>query len=166
MEQFDILDAQGNPTGLMANKGAPLGNGQYYLGVHVYVQNATSGEFLLQRRALDKKFLPGGWDIVCEHTIAGETSLESAVRGVHEELGLSISNTDFRLAGRLFWHEDNHIVDIYFVQTEFELSELTLQPTEVIAAKFITKSEMAALVNEMHYRPAKYRELVLQHLHL
>ena len=129
MEQFDILDGQGNPTGYAANKGADLDAGQYYLGVHVYVRIATTGEFLVQQRALDKKFLPGGWDIVAEHTMAGETSLESAVRGVHEELGISIPCANMKLVGRIFRHEMNHITDIYFTQAEFELNDLIIQPT-------------------------------------
>ena len=162
-EQFDILDHSGNQTGITQNKGEPLNSGQYYLGVHVYLFN-SSGEFLIQQRALDKKFLPGGWDIVAEHTMAGETSVESAIRGVQEELGISIPSADMLFVGRIFRHEMHHITDVYFAQISTAINELVLQPTEVIVAKFISKEEMATLVEQMHYRPEDYKKLVLQHI--
>ena len=60
MEQFDIIDRNGIPIGLLANKGTLLQRGQYYLGVHAYIFN-SSKEFLVQQRSFTKEFLPGGW---------------------------------------------------------------------------------------------------------
>ena len=75
MEQFDILDRNGNPKGLTACKGSALSYGEYYLGTHAYIFD-SSPEFLIQQRSYDKAFLPGGWDVHLEHAIAGETSTE------------------------------------------------------------------------------------------
>lgn len=162
MEQFDILDKNGNFTGHTANKGTPLLPGQYYLGTHVYIFNSKN-EFLLQQRALNKKFLPGGWDIHCEHTMAGETSIECAIRGLKEELGLLVPETNLRFMKRLI-REDVNLVDIYFLQTEFEITKLTLPPREVIGAKVISLAEMIVLVENMHYRPSEYREFILSEI--
>ena len=168
MEQFDVLDIHGNPSGLTKPKGAPLTDGQYYLGVHVYIHNAT-GQFLLQRRALDKPFLPGGWDTLLEHVIAGETSVQAAARGVDEELGLSVAESQLRFAERFIWESFHHLVDVYFLQMEFDPAELRLQATEVIAAKLVCRKEMLRFVANMHYRPAEYRALLtsaIEHLSL
>jgi len=165
MEQFDILDKNGNPTGHTADKGTPLPPGQYYLGTHVYIFNSKN-EFLLQQRALDKKFLPGGWDIHCEHTMAGESSIKCAIRGLQEELGLTAPANGFRFAKRFTWEEDNHFVDIYFLQTEFDITKLTLPPREVIGAKAIPLPEMLTLVENMHYRPDEYRQFILSKIAL
>jgi len=156
MEQFDILDRNGNPTGILADKGSALKPGQYYLGTHVYVFNSAM-EFLIQQRSYDKKFLPGGWDICLEHTIAGETSLDCAVRGLQEEIGLTVPATCLRFVQRFIWEEDNHIVDVYFLQAAFDISKLILPPSEVIGAKAISKAEMLALVENMYYRPEEYK---------
>jgi len=163
MEQFDILDKNGIFMGRTANKGTPLPPGQYYLGTHVYLFNSKN-EFLLQQRALDKKFLPGGWDIHCEHTMAGETSIECAIRGLQEELGLTVVEANFRFMKRFTWEEDHHFVDIYFLQTEFDITKLTLPPNEVIGAKAISLAEMIVLIENMHYRPSEYREFILSEI--
>jgi len=159
MEQFDILDRNGNPTGFLADKGSALKPNQYYLGTHVYVFNSAM-EFLVQQRSYDKKFLPGGWDICLEHTIAGETSLECAVRGLQEEIGLTVPATCMRFVKRFIWETDNHIGDVYFLQTEFDVSKLVFSPNEVIGAKTISKIEMLALIMGMYYRPEEYRQIL------
>lgn len=158
-EQFDILDISGTPTGIVADKGAKLRDGEYYLGVHAYIYNAD-GEFLLQQRSYNKSFLPGGWDVLLEHVIAGETSMEGVVRGLAEEVGLSAPESDIRLVRRFIWSEYHHIVDVYFVRVNFDVSELSLQSGEVIGAKMVSKDDMLELVSGMDYRPVEYRQCI------
>ena len=99
MELFDILDKDGKPTGLTATKGTQLQDGHYYLGIHVYIFN-SSMEFLLQQRSYDKTFLPGGWDVVLEHAIPGETSRECATRGIKEEIGIYVNEGNVFFTGQ------------------------------------------------------------------
>jgi len=157
MELFDILDKDGNKTGLTAKKGTQLQDGQFYLGIHVYIFN-SSMEFLLQQRSYNKAFLPGGWDVILEHAIAGETSRECAIRGIKEEIGLHVSDISF--IGRMFWKEHHHIVDIYFAKKDFQVDALSFGQGEVIAAAFVSKEEMLAHVSNMHYRPSEYRQFI------
>ena len=163
MEQFDILDKNGNPTGLTAAKGSALKPGQYYHGVHVYVFNRAL-EFLVQQRSYDKKFLPGGWDVVLEHTMAGESSVECAARGLREEIGLAIPENCLQFVYRLIWEEYSHIVDVYFLQLDFDISKLVLEEGKVIGAKAITKAEMLELVKNMYYRPQEYRQFIMNEI--
>ena len=160
MEQFDILDKNGNPTGLTADKGSRLSRGQYYLGTHAYILN-SSLEFLIQQRAFTKKFLPGGWDVHLEHVIAGETSQECVLRGLDEEIGLFVSEADILTHKRFVWEEYNHLIDVYFFQVEFELNLLTLQKDEVVDVKAVPLDDMSALVSKMHYRPDEYRQYIM-----
>ena len=163
MEQFDIVDKNGNPTGLVADKGSKLYNGQYYLGTHAYIFN-SSLEFLIQQRSYNKKFLPGGWDVHLEHAIAGETSKECVLRGIQEELGLLVSETEISFLERFVWEEYNHIIDIYVLQTNFNINKLIIQEEEVIGIKVIPKSEMIELVTNMHYRTNEYRQIILSEI--
>jgi len=163
MELFDILDKNGKPTGLTVTRGTQLLDGQFYLGVHAYIFNSR-GEFLLQQRAYDKAFLPGGWDVVLEHVIAGETSTQGVIRGVAEEIGLCISENDILSSWRMVWDEFRHIVDVYFVKSDFDITKLNLGRTEVIGAKFVSREEMLTHVSNMHYRPKKYRKHVAQEI--
>ena len=157
IEQFDILDICGIPTGATANRGTQLKDVEYYLGVHVYIYN-TEGEFLLQQRSYNKNFLPGGWDVVLEHIVAGETSVEGAIRGITEEVGICIPKSDMKLAGRFIWNTYHHIIDVYFAKADFAISELSLRNEEVIAAKMVSKDDMLELILKMDYRPVEYRQ--------
>lgn len=163
MERFDVLDREGNPLGETACKGTTLPDGQYYLGVHAYIYNAR-GEFLLQQRALDKAFRPGGWDIHMGHVVAGETSLEAVRREVHEEVGLPEAALSPRLIGRVAWDWYHHLIDIYAIEVEFDLGSLVMQPEEVIGVKAVPTSEMESMIPEMTYRPEAYRNLIARFL--
>jgi len=155
MELFDILDKDGKLTGLTATKGTQLQDGHYYLGVHVYIYNSAM-EFLLQQRSYDKAFLPGGWEAILEHAVAGENSMECAIRGIKEEVGLRVQN-DVRFVWRTIWEEYRHIIDVYFVEMDFSVDDLSLEPGKVIGAKFVSKKEMLTHISNMHYRPEEYR---------
>ena len=163
MEQFDILDKSGNPTGFTAGKGTCLHAGQYYLGTHAYIFN-MSMEFLIQQRALSKEFLPGGWDVHLEHAIAGETSVECVIRGLKEEIGLIVTEANICSSDRFVWEDYNHIIDVYFIQTSFGIDELILHREEVIDVKFISLDEMRVLVSNINYRPREYAQLVLSQI--
>ncbi|MCL2571602.1 MAG: NUDIX domain-containing protein [Defluviitaleaceae bacterium] len=158
-ELFDILDINGAPTGATAAKGTPLENGQFYLGIHAYIYN-PAGEFLLQQRSYNKAFLPGGWDVVLEHVIAGESSLVGAIRGIREEVGLKVSKEDMDFTGRIIWNDYHHIIDIYFLKTDIPIEDLSLQNEEVIGVKLVTAIQMLEHVSKMDYRPAEYRSFI------
>lgn len=160
MEQFDILNINGEPIGLIANRGAELSDGQYYLGVHTYIYNA-SNEFLLQQRAYNKSFLPGGWDIHMGHVMAGETSKDGMLREIQEEIGIIVSKDAIRFVGRIIWEMYHHMIDVYFLKIDFDIHKLILNPEEVIGAKSVSKDEMLALVSHMDYRPDEYKRVVM-----
>ena len=164
MELFDVLDIAGNPTGIVAEKDMPLKNGQYYLGVHAYIYNSDF-EFIIQQRAYNKSFLPGGWDIHLGHVIAGESSIDGIIREVREEIGLDLNFNDIHSVKRFVWDEKyHHIVDIYFIKKEYELDKLVLQKDEVIAVKKVTDKEMINMVKNMDYRPERYRNIVINEM--
>lgn len=163
MERFDVLDREGQPMGKTACKGVELPKGQFYLGVHAYIHNAR-GEFLLQQRALDKAFRPGGWDVHMGHVVAGETSLEAVRREVHEEVGLPEASLAPQLIGRMVWDCYHHLIDIYAIELEFDLASLVMQPEEVIGVKSVPAQEMMGLIQAMDYRPEGYRDLVSRYL--
>ena len=89
-------------------------------------------------------------------------ALMSAVRGLQEEIGLTVSEEDMIFTKRFIWDEYNHIIDVFFIQIEFDIEELTPQPGEVIGIKAIPKQEMLALVanNATLYRPAEYGQVI------
>lgn len=157
MEYFDILNKDGSKTGQIAPKGKELSNGQYNLGVHAYIHN-SKGDFLIQKRSYTKEFLPGGWDIHMGHVIAGETGREAIIREIYEELGISIE--DVKFIKRITWEEEHHFIDIFAASKNIDISDLTLQKSEVEDVKYISKDEMIKLIARMDYRPKEYRDIM------
>ncbi len=51
---------------------------------------------LLGRRAEDKRWFPGVWDLPGGHIEEGETAIEAACREIHEELGLRLAPEQLR----------------------------------------------------------------------
>lgn len=154
MEYFDILNKDGSQSGEIAPKDAPLGADQYDLGVHAYIHD-SNGNFLIQKRKITKSFLPGSWDIHMGHVITGETSKDAIIREIHEELGIKINDITF--IKRILWEKYNHFFDIYVLCKDIDLSQLTLQESEVDDAKYISAAEMIDLIRGMDYRPEEYR---------
>jgi Isopentenyldiphosphate isomerase len=48
-ELWDIVDENGNKTGLLHEKGKPMRKGDYHLSVSVWILN-SNGEFLISQR--------------------------------------------------------------------------------------------------------------------
>jgi isopentenyl-diphosphate delta-isomerase type 1 len=66
--------------------------GLLHRAIHVFVFNSR-GEIFLQKRSMLKDRQPGVWDSSCSgHVDSGETYDETAVRELHEELGLKINS--------------------------------------------------------------------------
>lgn len=161
LEQFDVLGRDGLPTGAIAQKGDPLSDGQYFLGVHGYIHNAA-GDFLLQRRALDKEFLPGGWEIHMGHVMSGESGAQAMVREIEEEIGLRVDERELNKVARIVRDEQHHIIDVFFIERALSLRDLVLQPEEVIGVKWVGLDEMIEIVEGMDYRPEAYRAAVME----
>src|SRR5260221_4806945 len=95
MELCDLVDELGARTGRTAARGTALAPGEYYLVVHVWIQD-EAGDYLVQQRAHDRATDPGVWATTAGYVQAGEDSLAAAVRETHEELRLQLQPTQFR----------------------------------------------------------------------
>lgn len=136
MELWDILDSEGRNTGRSIERGKRLKENEFHLVVHVWIRNARN-EYLISRRTPNKTF-PNMWDTVGGSVIAGETSIEAAVREVEEEIGLKLDIGNGTLLKRLkrFQYESPDFVDVWFFPSDVEISDLKFQPDEVSDAKW------------------------------
>ena len=109
---------------------------------YVLVFNRT-GELFIQKRTMTKDIYPGYWDLAAGGVVlAGESYMESALRELQEELGL----TGVRL---------RHLFDQYFEDTRNRVwgriysctseGPFTLQAEEVAYGRFIALADIHAL---------------------
>lgn len=142
MEKWDLYDQDGNKLNEIGVRGEILPKGKYHLVVEIWTIN-DQNEILITQRDKSKPF---GllWECTCGSVIAGESSIEGAVRELYEETGLKAKKTDLKILTRSF--EQQTIYDTYLYCCNFNLDEVQLQEGETIAAKKVTKEELMKLV--------------------
>ena len=87
-EQIDVLDSTGQKTGEICPRSEVHKRGLWHRTVHIWLID-KAGKILFQLRAHDKENNPGLYDTSCAgHISAGDSSIESAIREIREELGL------------------------------------------------------------------------------
>ncbi len=99
-ELLDVVNLDGEPTGLQADKDDIHSEGLWHPDVHVWI---TDGRNMLeQQRDWEKTIMGGTWDISASgHVRAGESYLEAAQRETAEEVGLQFDTAHFLPAGRM-----------------------------------------------------------------
>ncbi len=147
MELWDILDGNGNKTGKTIERGKPMAQDEYHLLVHVWIKN-SNGEFLITKRTPNKTILPNMWETTVGSVIVGEDSLKAAIREVKEETGVELSpiNGKFLFRIKRQQHDFADFVDIWLFNEEVDITEVIYQPQEVCGAKWVTTSEIKAMI--------------------
>ena len=126
MELWDIYDKDKKPTGrTMKRNDWCLKEGEYHLSVLGVIQR-PDGKYLITKRAADKAWAPGWWEVSGGAAIAGETSEDAVKREILEETGLDVTNAE---GGFLFsYHRenpgegDNYFVDITMRNTSNQIA--------------------------------------------
>lgn len=144
VEKWDILDAYGKPTGKTALRGrSNLKPGEYHLVVHIWIIS-SKGDFLIQRRADDKKLMPGEWAATGGAAIAGESSYKAASRELFEELGIESSIGEFAKLMRI--RRKNSLLDVWAITADVDISQLKLQKSEVAEVKWVSRKTLEEMI--------------------
>ena len=159
MEQFDILDENGNYTGKTESRDFAHSKGLWHRAVVVFLVNSKN-QVLLQRRSPSKKKWPNMLDVSAGgHCLAGEFGYQAAIRETAEELGVKVKQKDLTFLGCTKSSfakgdiTDNMFNDYYVAFANVKPSKIKLQTEEVCEAKYVTLAELKA------YMTAGYKEL-------
>ena len=142
MEIWDLYDKNKNLTGQTHIRGNVIPEGCYHLVVHVVIRN-SKGEYLIAQRDAERQSYPLLYEFVGGSILAGETSLEGAVREVQEELGVILVPQK----GKLIYSEVrdafngkkfSDIMDVWYFEYngDFDLEKATTK--EVLTAGWAT----------------------------
>ncbi len=148
-EKWDILDENGKLTGKKVVRGSSiLKRGEFHLVVHIWILSSDN-RILVQRRADDKKLMPGEWAATGGAAISGEDSFTAAKRELFEELGIK---SDERSLKRMFRvKRRNSFLDVWYIETDVKINDLTLQKSEVAEAKWVTNEELKKMIEDGKY---------------
>lgn len=157
-EPIDVYDADRQPTGLVVDRRSQrLGQGQYMLYAIVVVCDAQ-GRMLITRRALDKAWAAGWWEVPGGGVCAGETTRDAAIREAGEEVGLDLTRGTLEL----LWsyrnddpgYSDNYFADIYRATLDFSAADVRLREREATDFALASWDEVRELAQQgrfLHY---------------
>lgn len=153
-EIWDVYDENRNLTGRYHRRGDFLPKGDYHLVVHVWIRN-SNGEFLITKRSPNKGF-PNMWEATGGSALAGDTSLDAALREAREETGLVLDpETGKRI---LSYKGEDHFSDVWLFHQDFDLKDVIFQEGETCGAMFASKEEILRMRDEGKLVPFRYLE--------
>lgn len=162
MELWDIYDRDKQRTGrTMKRNDWCLKEGEYHLSV-LGVIVRPDGKFLITRRAKDKAWAPGWWEVSGGAALAGEESRDAVIREIREETGLDVSDCDGEF---LFsYHRenpgegDNYFVDVYRFYRDFQENDVIPQEEETSGFMIADLNQIEAFAEQgifLHYDSIK-----------
>ena len=157
MEKWDLLDADGNPTGKTLVRGEPLKAGMYHLVEHIWIVD-SKGRLLIQQRNPNLRLMPGVWAANSGSAQAGEDSESAARRELFEELSIRTAPGELVYGGRM--RRRNSFTDLWILYRDIDVSSLRLQQEEVAQAKWVTTEELIEMLGDRsfhHYGTAYFQ---------
>ncbi len=152
MELWDLYDKDKNLTGKTHERGTWIEDGYYHLVVHVWLKN-SEGKYLISRRDKTRKAYPLMLECPGGSVLAGETSLEGAIRETMEEVGIDLTNIE----GKIIYTEKRESFHDYFdawlfnYDGEADLNKATTN--EVCEVLWMTKEEIADSLERNEFVP-------------
>ncbi len=142
-EILDLYDDDFNLVGKTVVRGEKIPPEYNRLVVFVVLRN-TVGQYLIQKRGLDKAAYPGMWTVTGGAVVSKESSVIGAQRELFEEMGVEVPLDKFVLKSRLLKKEENAILDTYLVD-EFDCVPM-IDNKEVIDYKFVSLEDIEKMV--------------------
>ena len=151
MEQWDLYTRERQKTGELHIRGEKMPPERYHLVVQVVIFG-SDGRMLIQQRQKDKIGWPEMWDFsAAGSAVAGDSSVDAAVREVQEELGVTLEPEE--LSPALTMYGDSFFCDIYLVEKDVAIENLRLQESEVQAARWASEEDILALAAQGQFVP-------------
>lgn len=142
MEKWDLYNKNRELMGLTHVRGDIIPNGYYHLVVHVWIKN-SKGEFLISQRSKNRPSYPLLWECVGGSVLAGENSLQGAMREVKEEIGVDLLSD----SGKVIFTKTRtyDIMDVWLFEYNGEVDISNATTDEVCDVKWVNKEDIYKL---------------------
>ena len=144
MELVDVLNSRKELTGEVCERNMVPENG-YRLSIHIWIMN-DKGEILIQQRSSNRKMFPNKWSNTGGACDAGETSLQTVLRELKEELNIEANLDDLEFIASYKRKKD--YVDVWVLRQNIKVEDLIFQKEEVQAAKWVTLEKWLEILEQ------------------
>ena len=136
MEIFDVVDCNRKKLNYTKTRGETLLDNEYNIGVELWIFN--NHKLLMTKRSI-KKSHPLKWEIPGGCSQSNESSIDTLIREIKEELGISIKDSDYKFLETSIYKKQ--FIDIYKSNIKINHDKIILQKDEVCDINFFTKEE-------------------------
>lgn len=148
MEIRDLYNSKKEKTNETIYAEEPIPENRYILIQSVLIQN-TKGEILIQKRSKQKG---GEYALTSGHAKTGETPVQGIITEIKEELGLDVMPKELRLMHSERSDINQAFYDLFYLQSDYDISEMKLQKEEVEEVKWLTEKEVETLCSNNNFK--------------
>lgn len=141
MEYFDVYNKNRKLLGYEKKRGDLLNDNEYNIGTELWIIN--DNKILMTKRSKNKSH-PLMWEVPGGCSIKGESTVDTIIREIKEEIGINIKEEDISLIGTVLYKKQ--FVDIYKTEKSIDTKETLLQSEEIDNISFVTKEEFNNMV--------------------
>lgn len=144
MELLDIYDNNGNKTGrtiIRGDKTAILNENEHIALSVIFIEN-NIGQYLIQKTAPQKG---GLYSSTGGHVSSGYTPLETIIKEIKEELGITIDPSKIEEYGYISY--DMPLRYLYYLKDNIKISNITPQKEEVDYVKYMSIPDIYHLID-------------------
>lgn len=150
-ELLDLYDFKKQKIGKTWLRGVNLPQDTYRCTMHICIFN-SEGKMLIQKRTDDRSVFSSLWDVTVGGGVKdGDDAQSTATKELKEELGIDYDFSNERPF--LTIHFTNGFDDIFVINKDIDLKDLTLQKTEVADVKWATEEEIMQMINDEVFIP-------------
>ena len=152
MEIFDLYDKDFNILENKMVRGTSNSTGEYHLVTHIWFKN-SEGKYIIQQRNKTTDRIPYQWAATGGAAVSGDSSIHTAIKETHEELGIELKKEQFSLLERYFCEDGiaNFITDLYIVKEDILLKDLKLDKVEVRDVAYKTMPEIKEMIKNNQF---------------
>ncbi|MFA4872487.1 MAG: NUDIX domain-containing protein [Patescibacteria group bacterium] len=148
-EIFPVVNEQGVAVGRTTRREAHRNRELIHPVIGIFVFD-TQNRVLLQKRSATKDLNPHCWTLsVGGHIKYGDTPIDTAVREIEEEIGISVNAEQLTLLGTMVTR--NEVQSEYWYVYRYDLpavAPLKAHPDEVAELKFVTLAELKRMIHD------------------
>ena len=144
-----MLDKNRKLLNKVLPRGSKLNDTEFNQGVEVWILSSDNKILITQRSSL--KSHPLMWEAPGGCSLSGETTIQTAIREIKEEIGLDINCDNLKLLSTQLYKYQ--FVDIYSIKQDIILSSLKLQSSEIAGAKLVTLKELENMIDNNQVIP-------------